>query len=217
MVSLAASAPTAEAPPVDSDQYFNALGFFDGQANVAPCNPAQARLVGLALGSPLFSPGVAWVDYFGIPIAVSAPFRLQLVPSGRSPSYLASISWPVPSSSELPRGQYTLHVLLQGNSELFISFPWLPFDFTTLAVTATIDPGLNSDCSPIAASTTASTTRKPSRRVLARRVQAMRRDTDKWFDRSLGTRAKYPMGRFCGRTICVQRRAGAAWKPITGR
>lgn len=98
----------------------------------------------------------------------------------------------------------------------------LSFVFTTVSDTATIDPGLNPDCTPIAtasaatasAATAQAATPTPSRRVLARRVKAMRRDSDRWFERALGPRAKYPKARFCGHAICIQRQAGAAWKPV---
>ena len=99
-----------------------------------------------------------------------------------------------------------MHVLLQGNGE-FISI--LAFVFSTVSDTAIIAPGLNPDCSPIAASASRAATRKPSERVLARRVRAARRDSDRWFGRPLGPRANYPKARFCGRTICVQRSARA--------
>jgi hypothetical protein len=155
---------------------------------------------------------VAWVDYFGIPVFVSAPFLA-------APLNQTVTNWPMPSPSEVPPGLYTLHVLLQGNGELF-GVPLWSLVFTTVAETTTFDPGLNTDCTPIAtasASTVRAATAKPSPRVLARRVKAARRDSDEWFQRSLGPRAAFPKARFCGGTICVQQRAGAVWKPVTGR
>jgi hypothetical protein len=93
------------------------------------------------------------------------------------------VLWPVPSPSQTLPGVYTLHVLLQGNA----ATPGGSFLFSTVSDTATIAPGLNTDCSPIAASTSASAsraaTRKPSSRVLERRVRAMRGDSNEWFGR----------------------------------
>jgi hypothetical protein len=223
VVSLVASAPAAAA----TDQYGNSLTLLTLPVVDAPCNPFYAVLDVVPVpdyspGAPLFLNGVAWADYFGIPVAVSPPFRVtSLLGSGRWGAI-----WPVPSSSPsvpgqavtLP-GQYAFHVLLQGNGEIS---PPLYFVFSTVSDTAGIFPGLKSDCSPIEipfplASASRAAIRKPPQRVLARRVWAARRNSDKWFERSLGPRANYPKGRFCGRTICVQRRAGAAWKPITQR
>jgi hypothetical protein len=217
VVSLVAAAPAA----ADTDRYGNRLEF------ETPCNPATAGVVGLfgAQGGggtlvPLFKNGLAWVDYFGIPVALS-PFTAQLqTDRGGSRSFY---SWPVPSASQVPRGEYTLHVLWQLNGDAFnpLYAPFANFVFTTLSETTTIDPALNQDCTPIAAATSASAsraaTRKPSRRVLARRVKALRRDSDIWLEGSLGATANYPKARFCGKTICVKRRADAAWEPVARR
>jgi hypothetical protein len=207
VVSLVASAPAA----ADTDQYGNRLEFLDAQFQPVPCNPSYVGLAIVALSGrdfmfPLFRNAVAWVDYFGIPVFVSPPF-------GATTGNL-----PVPGPSEIPPGQYSLHVLLQGNAPFPSS---LFFVFTTVSDTSIIAPGLNPDCTPTSTATAASAgravTRKPARSVLARRVKAMRRDSGEWFERSVGPRANYPKARFCGQTICVQRRAGAAWKPVARR
>lgn len=206
VVFLVASAPAA----ADVDQYGDSLVFFDAQGFVAPCNPSYARLgvPDYSTPIPLFASGVAWVDYFGIPVFVSPPLELTQLDRG---TYGAI--WPVPSPSQVVPGQYTLHVLLQGNGLAY--FP-LYFLFTTLSATATIDSALNTDCTPIAAaSATVAAARKPSRRVLARLVRVARRDSARWFGRSLGPRARYPKARFCGRTVCVKLRPDARWKPVT--
>jgi hypothetical protein len=224
VVSLAASAPAA----ADTDQYGNRLEFLDAQFQPVPCNPSYARLRvssvslgGRGGGLALFMNAVAWADYFGIPVFVSTPFRAG---TEDLPYALENgATWPVPSPAEMLPGQYTLHVLLQGNGEALslYSFP-LYFVFTTVTDTATIAPGLNTDCSPIAASTSASaarvSTHEPSWRVLARRVRALRRDADTWFGRSNSeSRTSHPKVRFCGHTICLQLRPGAAWKRLTER
>ena len=182
----------------------------------APCNPAQAALGVFTLGlidHPVFSPGVAWVDYFGIPIDVSQPFSIPRVQAGGYPSY--GVVWPVPSPSDIPPGQYTLHVLLQGNGELF----WqLYFVLSTVSDTAIIAPGLNHDCTPMATATSSTphaAVTKPAPRVLLQRMLAMRRDPARWFGRSRGRHPTYPKARICGTTICIQSRAGAAWKRVT--
>lgn len=203
---------TASAPAkADVDRYGNSLSFLDAAFNPAPCNPSYAQLRVAAISGrdffiPLFDHAVAWIDYFGVPVFVSPPF-------GASPGG----NWPVPTASQMPAGRYTLHVLLQGNTEISDD-PLTRFEmsliFATVSDTATIAPGLNPDCSSIAARASASVTRKPSRHLLVRRVRAIRLDSDTWFERPLGPRAKYPQARFCGRSVCIQRRAGAAWRAV---
>jgi hypothetical protein len=218
LVFLISSAPAGAA----SDQYGNELVFRAASGADATCDPATASLFVSNLGTgplpalnvPLFSSGVAWVDYFGIPIFVSQPFTVAALPvGGHSPVY--GVVWPVPSPSEIPPGQYTLHALLQGNGQSF----WpLYFVYSTVSDTAIIAPGLNSDCTPLATATASRTLRaaadKPAPHVVLGRVQAMRRASATWFGRSRGHHATYPKARICGRTICIQPRAGAAWKPV---
>jgi hypothetical protein len=185
-----------------------------------PCNPATAEVtvdsVSPINGDPLFLPnGVAWVDYFGIPVAFS-PFTLQPIMGTRP--LLWVFQWAFPSPSSLLAGQYTLHVLLQGNPAAW-GFPLALFVFTTLSATATINPSLPYGCTPTAAAASASAaravTRMPSASVLARRVRALRRTSGSWFGRSFAPRPNYPRARLCGRTVCVQLRAGERWKPVT--
>lgn len=183
-----------------------------------PCNPSYAYVVenrDRNFPVELYLNGIAWVDYFGFPVAVSSPFRLIDDPhfySGRA------VEWPVPSPASVLPGQYTLHALLQGNGELS---PLLYFFFTTVSGTTKIDPTLNTDCSPIAAAPSASAARvavrQPSAATLARGVRALRRDSANWFGRSRKHHPTYPKARICGRTVCIQPRAGAAWKPVTRR
>src|SRR5262249_50075553 len=97
---LVASAPAA----AHVDPYGNSLGFS------SPCNPTLAGVRVADLGGgrgspPIFENGVAWVDYFGIPIAVSPPFTV-------SDGLTHELVWQVPSPSSLPPGRYTLHALL---------------------------------------------------------------------------------------------------------
>jgi hypothetical protein len=223
LLFLVGSAPAA----ADTDQYQNELFFRAASGAAAPCNPATASLLvsNLVPGAPpsflavpVFSSGVAWVDYFGIPIFVSQPFTVTHLPvGGYSPLY--GVVWPVPSPSESPPGQYTLHALLQGNGQALGPASWpLYFVFSTVSDTAIIAPGLNSDCTPITTATASSTLRaaadNPAPRVVLGRAQAMRRASAKWFGRSPRHHATYPKARICGRTICIQPRPGAAWEPM---
>lgn len=224
LLFLVGSVPAA----ADTDQYRNELFFLAASGAAAPCNPATASLFvsNLVPGAPpsflavsVFSSGVAWVDYFGIPIFVSQPFTVTVLPvGGYSPLY--GVVWPVPSPSAIPPGLYSLHVLLQGNGQVLGPASWpLYFVFSTVSDTAIIAPGLNSDCTPIATATASSTLRAAADnpappRVVLGRAQAMRRASAKWFGRSPRHHATYPKARICGRTICIQPRSGAAWQPV---
>jgi hypothetical protein len=185
-----------------------------------PCNPATAEVtvdsVSPINGAPLFLPnGVAWVDYFGIPVAFS-PFTLQPIPGTKPLLWVAD--WAFPNPSSLLAGQYTLHVLLQGNPAAF-GLPLALFVFITLSDTATINPSLPYGCTPTAIATSALAARaetRPPVSVLARRVRALRRTSGSWFGRSFAPRSNYPRARLCGQTVCVQLRAGERWKPVTG-
>lgn len=185
VVSLVASAPAA----ANVDRYSNSLFFTDATFNEVPCNPSYAALrVGtggiLTARAPLFARGVASVFYFGIPVA-SAPFTVQQIGFGGGGTWGAN--WPVPSPSQVPSGVYTLNALLQGSTASVAFGPLGVLVFATVSDTARIAPGLNTDCSPIAGATSASVSRaairEPSPRVLERRVQAMRGDSEKWFGR----------------------------------
>jgi len=197
------------AATASTDQYGNSLGFYDASRYTAlNCNPSVALLIVRSvsyLGGPAipsFVKGVAWVDYFGIPVFVSPSFRVVEIAYHSTWGEI----WSMPSASETLPGRYTLHVLL---TTPLLDFPNPPFILSTVSATATIDPRLNPDCTPIATSASASraTARKPSRHVLARRVNAMRRDWNTRFERPLGRSAMYPKARFCGTAICVQARA----------
>jgi hypothetical protein len=205
LISLVGSAPAA----ADIDQYGNSLFFGGVEGAPVHCNPSRAFLsVAQTLAfTPLFAEGVLWVDYFGVPVAVSQPFALYSVPIRKFGAILN-----MPSPSSLLPGQITLHVLLQGNGAFD---PPLYFLFTTVSDTATIDPSLPFGCTPTAISASASA----SGSVLARRQRAVRRASSKWFRDSLAPPTKYPKARLCGRTVCIQLRPGAVWKaiPITRR
>jgi hypothetical protein len=219
LVLLVGSAPAA------ADLFF--LAFVPGVTPVhTTCNPSEAieevpQLIipgSRASGVPIFVDGVAWVDYFGIPVAFSPPFTVYSLDgflSGTTGEIGAVWPWPNPSS--LLPGQYTMHVLLQGNPAAlgFLA----PFVFTTDSATATINPSLPPGCTPTAAAASASAvgaaTRKPSGSVLARRARALRGASVDWFGRSLAPGSAYPRVRVCGQTVCVRLRAGEGWKPIT--
>ncbi|UUY05900.1 hypothetical protein LRS13_10400 [Svornostia abyssi] len=189
----------------DSDRYFNNLSF-----QPTPCNPSQAVLsvaTGSVFPSPSFVNGVAWLDYYGLPIAVSPPFRTEpgAIPRGRG------VVWPWPSPPAIPPGRYTLHALLLGES---VFGPVL----TTVSATTTVGPSVNPDCTPaVAAATTFGVTATEPLPPVPGGVRPAPRDFGSWSSRSLGPRARYPKARICGSTVCVKRRAGAAWTPVTAR
>ena len=197
-VAFVAAAPAA----ADRDPYGNSL-FFSPTA----CNPAEALLSVAVLQPtvapvPVFLNGVAWVDYYGVPVAVLPAFRVRSDVIIRGWGF----KWPWPNPSALPPGRYTVHTLLQGNPTLG---GLLGLVFTTVSATATVDPASGPGCTPTAAAAA-----EPSPRVLVRRV---RRAASRWGRASLGPRAAYPKARICGSSVCVKRSAGAAWAPLPGR
>ena len=221
LVLLVSSAPAA------ADLFFLAFvpGVTTGPVHTT-CNPSEAIdevpqliLGGRPSGVPIFVDGVAWVDYFGIPVAFSPPFTVYSLDgflSGTTGEIGAV--WPWPNPALLLPGQYTMHVLLQGNPAA-LGFFLAPFVFTTDSAMATINPSLPPGCTPTAAAASASAARAatfmPSGSALASRVRAVRRTSGEWFGRSFAPRSTYPRARLCGRAVCVQLRAGERWKPVT--
>jgi hypothetical protein len=236
LVLLVGSAPAA------ADLFF--IAFVPGVTGGVrtTCNPSEAieevpqlPIGGRLPGLPIFVDGVAWVDYFGVPVAFSPPFTVYSLDSFLfgSTGEIGAV-WPWPNPSSLLPGQYTMHVLLQGNGALglpggpfgpapgspgFGPAVFLYFLFTTVSATATINPSLPPGCPPTATTASASAARAatlmPSASVLARRARALRHTSVNWFGRSTGPRPTYPRARACGRTVCVQLRAGERWKPVT--
>lgn len=189
----------------DSDRYGNNLFF-----HPTPCNPSQAVLsvaTGSVLSSPSFVHGVAWLDYYGFPVAVSPPFRAEpgAIPRG------SGVVWPWPSPPAIPAGTYTLHALLLGES---VFGPVL----TTVSATTTVGPWVNPDCTPaVDATTTFGATATEPPPPVPGGVRAAQREFGGWSSRALGPRARYPKARICGSTVCVKRRAGAAWTAVARR
>jgi hypothetical protein len=160
----------ASAPAYGQDLRFATSVF----GPTVPCNPSVAVLTltggGRSPIPPLWAKGVAWVDYFGIPVAVSAPFSLP----PPDPDGVVRQTWEVPSASSVLPGRYTLHVLLQGSPAFWGPLAYLAY--TTESATATIDPRLNTDCSPISAPASA-----PA-------LGATGRTSGQWFGSPLGSR-----------------------------
>jgi hypothetical protein len=198
--------------------------FGDELAFNSTCNPSYAAF-SVPGGSTQHNvaAGVAWIDYFGIPFAVSPPFSIApLFPSGSTSVYLN-----IPDPSTLVPGQYTLHVLLQGDGA-YSGWPYY-FLFTTVSDTATIDPSLPYFCllptflptvsaaRAARAERAARAVRAPTAVIAARRLRRQFGRSATWFGPSRARRPRYPKVRICGRSVCVQLRAGAAWKPVSER
>ncbi|MGZ6840283.1 MAG: hypothetical protein ACXVHC_07510 [Frankiaceae bacterium] len=205
LVVLLSSAPAH----ANVDKYQDSL-FFSSSCNPSSLTLGVPIMLGILPIDPFFATGLGWVDYFGIPVAVSQPFSL----SDYGPHVFGAV-WQIPTPSSLVAGQYTVHVLLQGNGAVY-GAPYY-FLFTTVSDTATIDPSLPYGCTTTPASESAAgvrATAAPSGRVLIRRVLAARHASARWFGRSLVSRPHYPKARLCGRTICIKMRVAAAWKRI---
>src|SRR3954451_4133151 len=165
---LAGAAPAGAA----GDGHGDSIGFS------TPCNPASVAITseqtGLSPGAlPRYLHGLAWVDYFGIPVTKLPPLTFDYSPTGRTFGAVL----PVPSPSAIPRGRYTLHVLFYGRSD-FGRAQRLPL-VTALSQSMTIDPGLNPDCSPITASITEPAAQAATS-AASSRVRAIRRAARAW-------------------------------------
>src|SRR4051794_1040912 len=159
---LAGAAPAAAAV----DAYGDSIDLYPSL-----CNPTRVDILSeqtyFSQAIPQYLHGLAWVDYFGIPVAKLPPLTFEEL------NHSWGILLPVPSPSAIPRGRYTLHVLFYGRSDFarIHDFPVV----TTVAESMTIDPGLNPDCSPITASIT-----QPATSAASSPARTIRRAARAW-------------------------------------
>lgn len=198
---LMAAAPAA----ANTDQYGNKL------AAQAPCNPPSVTLdTPYSIYQPvLFTRGIWWVDYYGIPYTISSFWLYNYVPGKWG--YRWNITYP----PGFPAGIYNWHVLIQGNGNLN---PLLRLLLSALSDTASVNLQLGQPCSVATArdiSGTRPSTGRPTPAQIVRNVRWLTAHTGSILRGSdTGNHPPYPKARICGRKICVELAPHASWKTL---